>query len=90
MKPSEKTLKKIGTWVTWLQFLMSHFSLNIRNTEVFFKLSLFYVYVYETLLRWAGQVARMEENRSAFKIFTGKPAEKRHLARPRRTWEKEN
>ena len=24
-------------------------------------------------LRWAGHVARMEEGRSAFKIFTGKP-----------------
>ena len=24
-------------------------------------------------LRWAGHVARMEEGRSSFKIFTGKP-----------------
>ena len=24
-------------------------------------------------LRWAGHVARMEEGRSAFKMFTGKP-----------------
>ena len=38
-------------------------------------------------LRWAGHVARMEEGRSAFKIFTGKPTVKRHLGRPRRRWE---
>ena len=30
-------------------------------------------------LRWAGHVARMEESRSAFKILTGKPTEKRLL-----------
>ena len=29
----------------------------------------------------------MEEGRSAFKIFTGKPAGKRPLGRPRRRWE---
>ena len=30
-------------------------------------------------LRWAGHVARMEENRRAFKILTGKPTGKRHF-----------
>ena len=34
-------------------------------------------------LRWAGHVARMEEGRSAFKILTGKPTEKRPLGKPR-------
>ena len=38
-------------------------------------------------LRWARQVARMEEGRSAFKILTGKPTGKRPLGRPRRRWE---
>ena len=38
-------------------------------------------------LRWAGYVTRMEESRSAFKILTGKPTEKRPLGRPRRRWE---
>ena len=38
-------------------------------------------------MRWAGQVARMEEGRSAFKILTGKPTGKRPLGRPRRSWE---
>jgi hypothetical protein len=32
-------------------------------------------------LRWAGHVAIMEEGRSAFKILTGKPLEKRHLGK---------
>jgi hypothetical protein len=35
-------------------------------------------------LRWAGQVARIEEGRSAFKILTGKTTGKRPLGRPRR------
>ena len=30
-------------------------------------------------LRWVEYVTRMEENRSAFKILTGKPARKRRL-----------
>ena len=34
--------------------------------------------------RWAGHVARMEEDRNAFKILTGKPTGKRPLERPRR------
>ena len=38
-------------------------------------------------LRWAGDVARMEEGRSAFKILTGTPAGKTPLGRPRRRWE---
>ena len=38
-------------------------------------------------LIWAGQVARMEEGRSALKILTGKPTAKRPSERPRRRWE---
>ena len=37
-------------------------------------------------LKWAGQVARMEEDRISFKVLTGKPAGKRHLRRLRRRW----
>ena len=36
---------------------------------------------------YAGHVARMEEDRRAFKILTGKPTGKRPLGRPRRRWE---
>ena len=38
-------------------------------------------------LRWAGHVARMEEGRSTFKVYTGKPTGKGPLGRPRRRWE---
>ena len=38
-------------------------------------------------LRWAGHVAIMEEDRSAFKILTGKPTGQRLLGRLRRRWE---
>jgi hypothetical protein len=38
-------------------------------------------------LTWAGNVARMEEGRSAFKILTGTTAGKMPLGRPRRKWE---
>jgi hypothetical protein len=34
-------------------------------------------------LRWAGHVVRIQKDRSAFKILTGKPTEKRPLGRPR-------
>ena len=34
-------------------------------------------------LRWAGHVARMEEDKNAFNILTGK----RPLGRPRHRWE---
>ena len=38
-------------------------------------------------LRRAGHVARMEEDKNAFKILTGTPTRKRPLERPRRRWE---
>jgi hypothetical protein len=37
-------------------------------------------------MRWAGYVARMGENRNAYRILVGKPEGKRPLARPRRRW----
>ena len=33
------------------------------------------------------RIARMEEDRSAFKILVGKPTGRRPLGRPRRRWE---
>ena len=38
-------------------------------------------------MRWAGQIARMGEGRSAFKTLTGTPIGKRRLGRPRFRWE---
>ena len=39
-----------------------------------------------TRLRWAGHIARMDEGKGAFKIFTGKPTGKTHLGRPKRRY----
>ena len=35
-------------------------------------------------MRWAGQVARMGEERGVYRVFVGKPEEKRPLGRLRR------
>ena len=37
-------------------------------------------------MRWAGHVARMGEERGAYRVFVGKPEGKRPLGRPRRRW----
>ena len=37
-------------------------------------------------MRWAGHVARMGEEREAYRILVGKPEGKRPLGRPRRRW----
>jgi hypothetical protein len=38
-------------------------------------------------MRWAGHVARMGEERKVYKVWVGKPEEKRPLGRPKRGWE---
>jgi hypothetical protein len=37
-------------------------------------------------MRWVGHVARMGENRNAYRILEGMPEGKRRLGRPRRRW----
>jgi hypothetical protein len=37
-------------------------------------------------MRWAGNVARMGETRTAYMILVGKPGGKKPLGRPRRRW----
>ena len=37
-------------------------------------------------MRWAGHVARVGEERGAYRVLVGKPEEKRPLGRPRRRW----
>jgi hypothetical protein len=44
------------------------------------------IFSYEYAMRLAGQVARMEEKRNAYRISVGKPEGKRSLGRPRRRW----
>ena len=36
--------------------------------------------------RWAGHVARLGEEREAYKVLMGKPEGRRPLGRPRRRW----
>ena len=38
-------------------------------------------------LSWAGHIAKKEEDRSALKILTDEPMEKRPLKRPKGRWE---
>jgi hypothetical protein len=38
-------------------------------------------------MRWAGSVARMEEDRGVHRVLVRKPAGKSPLGRPRRRWE---
>ena len=38
-------------------------------------------------MRWAGHVARMEEDRGVHRVLVGKPGGKRPLGRPRRRWD---
>ena len=38
-------------------------------------------------MRWAGNVARMGEERGVCRVFVGKPEGKRPLGRPRRRWD---
>jgi hypothetical protein len=38
-------------------------------------------------MRWAGHVARMGENRGAYRVLVGRPEGRRPLGRPRRRWE---
>jgi hypothetical protein len=39
------------------------------------------------IMRWAGHVARMGEERNMYNVLMGKPEGKRPLGRPRRRWE---
>jgi hypothetical protein len=38
-------------------------------------------------MKWAGNVARMGEERKVYKVLVGKPEGKRLLERTRRRWE---
>jgi hypothetical protein len=38
------------------------------------------------MMRWAGHVAQMQENRNAYRILVGNPDRKRPLGRRRHRW----
>ena len=60
---------------------------TMRNFIVLYRSANIVRVIKSRRLRWTGHVARMEEDRSAFKILTGSPSGKRRLGRPRRRWE---
>jgi hypothetical protein len=39
------------------------------------------------IMRWAGHVARMGEERKVYKVLVEKPEGKRQMGRPRRRWD---
>jgi hypothetical protein len=43
--------------------------------------------VIKSRMRWVGNIARMVEGRSVYRVFVGKPEGKRPLGRPRCRWE---
>ena len=43
--------------------------------------------VYESKLRWAGHVARMEERKGVCRVLVGKPEGKKSFGRHRPRWE---
>ena len=59
-----------------------NFYLNVIIVIIIFIINIIIINI-----NWAGNVARMEEGRNAFKILIGKHTEKRPLGRPRRRWE---
>ena len=72
----------------WFYFMT--FLVQINCASLNFGVSFILVQIFNLdniLLRWAGYVARMEEGRSAFKILTATPTEKRPLGRPMHRWE---
>jgi hypothetical protein len=42
--------------------------------------------IISSIMRWAGHVARMGEERNVYRVLMRKPEGKRPLARPRRRW----
>jgi hydroxyacyl-ACP dehydratase HTD2-like protein with hotdog domain len=58
----------------------------IRGTEVSALPSLSLLIV-SRRMRWARQVARMDERRVVYRFVVGKPKRKTQLGRPRRRWE---
>ena len=49
-------------------------------------LFIIFIYLYGYCMRWAGHVARMGEERGAYRVLVGKPERKRPLGRPRPKW----
>ena len=52
--------------------------IRIHDTE--------YTLIKSRRMRWAGHVARMDEERGLYRVLVGKPEGRKPLGRPRRRW----
>ena len=59
-----------------------HVSANVGHQQVFHPM----LAETFTLMRWAGHVARMGEEKGVYRVLLGKPEGRRPLGRPRRRW----
>jgi hypothetical protein len=67
----------------YLKLTLCQYILIKLSTRHFYILQDYYL----RLMRWAGHVARMGEERNVYKVLVGKPEGNRPLGRPRRRWE---
>jgi hypothetical protein len=79
--PSYSSLMKEGVGT-----VTENIFLKYRKVEKV-KLCSYFYKPYSFLLRWAGHVAHMGEDRGVHRVLVGKPEGKRLLGRPRRRWE---
>jgi len=61
--------------------------LHTEELNYLYSSSIFVWVINSRRMRWARHVARMEERRSVYRIFVGKPEGRRPLGRPKRGWE---
>ena len=66
----------------------ANFNLHLLFWSIFlFCLTCIFRVIKSRRIRWAGNVARVEEGRGVYRVLVGKPEGKRPLGRPRRRWE---
>ena len=70
---------------TYLVFLYSRFTVTVSGQ--LYSLPSIVRVVKSRRMRWAGHVARMEEDRGVHRVLVEKPEGKRPLGRPRRRWQ---
>ena len=66
---------------------MTDYLLLEARQKYYYLLFIFVRVIKSKILRWAGHVAKMEKDRSVFKILIGKYTGKRPSGRFRRGWE---
>ena len=76
-------LLKFNSWIYCWLFINSWNSIHEFTCRDSFKIRV----IKSRRLRWADHVARMEEDRNAFKILTNKPTRRRPLRKSKLRWE---